>query len=239
MNAATETDQRHTTLPELDFSIEGVEPQRFAATPTLAFHLRVSSSDPAQLVHNVLLQSQIQIESTRRRYSHDEQTRLVDLFGAPSRWSQTLRSMLWTHAGTTVAPFQGSTLAKLHVPCTFDFNVAATKYFAGLEDGLIPLLFLFSGSIFYAAGDGALNVARIGWEKEARFSLPCCVWKEMMDHYYPGTAWLCVERETFEKLHAYKRSRGATTWEEAICELLSFEDREAQRGPLTAREATG
>ncbi len=225
-------------MSELNFTIDGAEPQRYAVAPALTFKVRVSNTDATEHVHNVLLQSQIQIEATRRRYNQREQDKLVDLYGAPSRWNQTLRPMLWTHAGATVPPFQGSTVADLHVPCTFDFNVAATKYFAGLEEGDIPLAFLFSGSIFYADEAGTLQVARIAWEKEARYRLPVAVWKAMMEHYYPNTAWLCIERQVFERLCAYRRSRAAPTWERAIDELLSVADRLAAPDPPTPSEAT-
>ena len=40
--------------------------------------------------------------------------------------------MLWTHASVVVPRFTGSVLADIPVPCTFDFNVAATKYFHGV-----------------------------------------------------------------------------------------------------------
>jgi hypothetical protein len=212
-------------MPDLNFTIEGAEPQRYAVAPTLAFRLTVSNVNVTEQVHNVLVQAQIQIESIRRRYSPDEQEKLVELYGVPRRWNQTLRTMLWTSAGVTVPPFQGGTCVDLPVACTFDFNIAATKYFAALEGGEVPLLFLFSGTIFYADDQGNLKVARIAWDKEARYRLPVAVWKEMMEHYYPGTAWLCLERAVFDRLHAYKRSCGSTTWERVVEDLLSLADR--------------
>ena len=83
-----------------------------------------------------------------------EQDRLLDLFGESQRWGQTLRPMLWTHADATVPAFSDSIAVDLRVPCSFDFNLAATKYFYGLSDGDIPLIFLFSGSCFYAGASG-------------------------------------------------------------------------------------
>lgn len=206
---------------DLSYTVVDVEPQCYAAAPALAFKLRIASSDPAQTIHNVLLQCQIQIESTRRRYTPDEQRRLVDLFGAPDRWSETLRTMLWTHASVMVPPFQGETLVDLPVPCTFDFNVAATKYFHGLADGDVPLEFLFSGSIFYPAVGGGLQVARIAWDKEAKYRLPLAAWKEMMDHYYPNSAWLSLPRATFERLYDFKLRSGIPTWEQTVEALLA------------------
>jgi hypothetical protein len=49
----------------------------------------------------------------------------------------------------------------LSVPCTFDFNVAATKYFYGIESGDVPLMFLFNGAVFYEDNDGRLQLGPI------------------------------------------------------------------------------
>jgi hypothetical protein len=168
-------------MPDLNFQIDGVEVPPYAATPLLAFKLRITNADAEEPIHSVMLRCQIQIAATRRRYSPADQERLRDLFGEPERWGQTLRAMLWTHAGIVVPPFTGSTLVDLPVPCTYDFNVAATKYFYVLEEGDIPLLFLFSGTMFYAAHDGTLQVAQISWSKEASFRLPVQSWKAMRD----------------------------------------------------------
>ena len=102
-----------------------------------------------EMIHTVVLRCQIQIEAMRRRYAPEEEARLRDLFGEPERWGHTLRTMLWTHANAVVPRFSGATTVELPVPCSYDFNVAATKYFHGLEDGEVPLSLLFSGSVFY------------------------------------------------------------------------------------------
>ena len=114
-----------------------------------------------------MLRCQVRIEPARRRYTPAEKERLLDLFGTPERWGQTLRPMLWTHVSAVVPPFEGEAVVDLPVPCSFDFSLAATKYFAALDGGEIPLCFLFSGTIFYEAADGGLQVAQIPWEKEA------------------------------------------------------------------------
>ena len=122
--------------------------------------------------------------------------------------------MLWTHTNIVVPSFIGSTEVDLPAPCTFDFNVASAKYFHALENGVVPLLLLFSGTVFYADGDAPLQVDQIPWSKEAAFELPVGVWKQMMDEYYPNTAWLCLSREVFDRLHQYKMDRGLPTWEQ-------------------------
>src|SRR5580693_150962 len=134
-------------MPDLNFQVEGAEPQRFAAEPILTFKLRVSEATPPGTrqtpIHAVALRCQIRIEPARRHYEAREKERLVDLFGTPERWGQTLRPMLWAHVSASVPPFTGTGVVDLPVPCSFDFNLAATKYFDALEAGDIPLCFLF------------------------------------------------------------------------------------------------
>ena len=211
-------------MPDLTFRVEGAEPVAFAAAPLLCFKLRIENADANETIHTVVLRSQIQMEATRRRYSESEKEKLSDLFGEPDRWSRTLRSMLWTHASVVISSFQGGASVDLQVPCTFDFNVAATKYFHGLTDGDIPLNFLFSGTVFYADADNALQVTPISWNSEARFRLPAGVWQRMMDEYYPNSAWLALRRDAFERLYEFKVRNGIQTWEEALDRLLTVDE---------------
>ena len=206
-------------MPDLNFEVLGAEAVPFTAAPLLAFKLRLINRDVEQVIQSVALRCQIQIEATRRKYVAKEQEKLLDLFGQPERWSRTLRSMLWTHASVIVTPFAGSTDIDLPVPCSFDFNVAAAKYFAGLEDGEVPLSLMFSGTIFYES-EGGLQVEQIPWDREAKYRLPVIVWKEMMDIYYPNTAWLCLRRDLFDRLSRYKMDLGIPTWEQALEKLL-------------------
>ena len=207
-------------MPELSFQVEGAEAVPYAASPLLALKLRVSNADAEEPIQTVALRCQLQLEVTRRTYNDVEQEHLHDLFGEPERWGRTLRTMLWTHVSIVVPPFAGNTLVDLPVSCTFDFNVAATKYFAGLEDGEIPLCLLFSGTVFYEADTGALQVAQIPWDREAKYRLPVSVWQKMMDFYYPNSVWLSLRRDVFDRLHQYKRQRGIPTWVQALLSLL-------------------
>ena len=212
-------------MPDLTFQVEKAEPQRFTVAPTLLFKLRIHNAVANEAVHSVALRCQIQLEVARRQYSAEDQTQLRDLFGETERWGQTLKTMLWTHASVVAPAFTGTTIVDVPVPCTFDFNVAATKYFQGLEDGDVPLCFLFSGTVFYADDGGVLQVAPIPWDKEARFRLPVKSWQEMMDIYYPNSAWLCLRRDVFERLYEYKVAHGIPTWEQALERMLpAFEE---------------
>jgi uncharacterized protein DUF6084 len=210
-------------MPDLNFEVERAEPLPHAVAPQLVFKLAIRDSAGAEatMIPAVALRCQVRIEPTRRRYVAAEQERLLDLFGEPVRWGQTLRSMLWTQTGLVVPPFTGRTTVDLPLPCTYDFNVAATKYFYALEEGEVPLCLLFSGTIFYVEEEGGpLQVSPIPWEKETAFRLPVRVWKDMMELYYPNIAWLCLRRDVFDQLYRYKRRLGLPTWEHALERLL-------------------
>ena len=211
-------------MPELSIQVAGAKVVQYAAVPTIAFQLEIGNAARDETIHTIVLRCQIQIEVTRRGYAPAEQARLRDLFGHPDRWGQTLRNLLWTHTSVVVPAFEGTTAAvDMNIPCTFDFNVASTKYFEGLESGAIPLVMLFSGSVFYGSGDEPVQVAPISWDLEARFSLPAQTWREMMAHYYPNTAWLNLHRDAFDRLYYYKVENGIPTWEQALEQLLAGE----------------
>src|SRR5580698_4943283 len=208
-------------MPDLAITVAGVEAVKFAATPSIAFDMNWKNADPAETLYTVVLRCQIQIEVARRKYSGADQEKLRDLFGEPERWGQTLRGLLWTHASVVAPQFTGSTIVSMQVPCTFDFNIAATKYFSGVADGDIPLCLMFSGTVFYADSEGSLRVAPISWDKETRFRLPVKIWQDMMDLYYPNLAWLSLRRDVFELLHEYKVRHGIPSWEQTIEKILA------------------
>jgi hypothetical protein len=204
----------------LQFSIESAAAEKFGASPHIVFKLRAVNGGP-ETIQSILLKCQVQIEVARRPYTTVEKHALSDLFGETNRWAQSQRNLLWAHLSVVLPSFTGSLDTDLHVPCTFDFNAAASKYFAGLDEGDAPIGFYFNGAVFYENGDGILQTAPISWDQEASFRLPIRIWREMMDIYYPNSAWLCLERDAFEKLHAFKRQRGIPTFDEALTRAIA------------------
>jgi hypothetical protein len=224
-------------VPDLNFQITGVDAATRGLVPLLHFKLQVRTSNPADSVQGLLLNAQIQIQSPQRLYSASEKEQLADLFGAPARWGQTLRNRLWTHANCTVGAFAGVAETIIPVPCTFDLNIAATKYFYALEDGEVPLLFLFSGSAFYLSAEGRLQVERISWDKECTYRMPVKCWKELMEEHYPNCTWLSLKREILDRLYEYRRRNGIATWEQTIEELLDGRKEKSERDlPSNQRE---
>ncbi len=211
-------------MPDLDFSVESAEVLPYAAVPTILFRLGIQNAVEGEEINSISLRTQIRIAATQRRYDPAEQDKLRELFGEPRQWKDTLRSVLWTNTDTIVPRFSGGTVFEMPMTCTYDFDVVGTKYFAALEDGEVPLEFLFSGSVFYRGDGGALQVAQISWEKEAQFRLPIGVWREMMDHYFPNSAWLRIRKDTFDRLYDYRARNALLTWERTLDHLLSKEE---------------
>jgi hypothetical protein len=205
-------------MPDLTFQVEDADVLPYAAAPTLRFLLGIENRD-GEPVRSLALKTQIRIQPTQRHYTEAERERLVEVFGAPPRWGETLKSLVWAQTTLQVPSFTDRTVVELPVPCTYDFEVVSAKYFHSLEDGEIPLEFLFSGTIFYAGSVG-LQAAQISWEKEAHYRLPVSVWHSLMEVYFPQSAWLRLRKEAFDRLYRYKTRAGLATWEDAIERLV-------------------
>ncbi len=172
-----------------------------------------------------MLDVQIQIAARRRDYDSASSDRLLELFGTPDRWATTLRTLPWTRTTLIVPPFRGSTSLGVPIPCTYDLEVTAARYFAALDDGEVPLEFLFSGSVFFAGTGGALQTARISLDSEAEYPLPMAVWREAMDRHFPDSAWLRLGRENFKRLASYKARHSLESWDAAMDSLLGGAER--------------
>lgn len=211
-------------MSKLAFTVIDARIEPYAVVPTLIFRLQIAEGTNEQ-IHAIALRCQIQVEPRRRHYSSGEESQLLELFGEPDRWGDTLKTLLWTHATLMVPGFQGTTVIDLPITCTYDFEVVAAKYLESLEDGEVPLLFLFSGTIF-TRGQLGFSVEQIPWEKEAAYRLPVRLWRELMDRYFPGSAWIRLRRESFDALYRFKGRQALPTWDDAVEALLSsFDDR--------------
>ncbi|MEY2553945.1 MAG: hypothetical protein QOC57_1805 [Ilumatobacteraceae bacterium] len=205
-------------MSPVSFDVVGARVEAYAAVPTLVLRLRVVAAD-AQRVHAIVLRCQIMIEPQRRTYSDDEELRLTELFGETPRWGDTLRPFLWTNIATTIPGFVSTTEIDLPITCTYDFEIAAAKYMHSLEDGEIPIVVMFSGTVF-GRGETGLSTTPVSWSEEAAYRLPTQLWRDMMDLYFPNTGWLRLRRETLDALLRYKADRGLLTWDETVERLL-------------------
>ena len=205
-------------MTSLAFEVVGARSEPHAAVPTIMMRLRVSEASGAE-VHALALRCQIRIEPQRRRYRADEEERLYELFGETPRWGDTLRPFLWAHVSATLPGFSGSTEVDLPLECSYDFEVTAAKYLHALAAGEIPLILLFSGTVF-TRGSGGFSAEPIGWDQEAPYRLPVSVWRELMDQYFPNSGWLRLSRDTLDALQRFKAARALPTWDQALEQLL-------------------
>ena len=223
-------------MPELSFRIAEVDTLPYAALPTLRAPIEIRNTTDGELVQSISLNCQVQIETLGRPYTAAEEARLLDLFGERERWARTMKPMLWFNTVVKVPSFESQTAVDLLLPCTLDFDVAATKYFYGLDAGDISILVFFSGTVFYADPNGKTQIAQIPWDREARFRLPVEVWKRAIDAHYAGTAWLRLPKPLLQRLYMFKVARGIPTWEVAIDQLLDQAETSESRAPMVVAQ---
>jgi hypothetical protein len=212
--------------PWLRIGIADVVPVLHAAAPTLSFTLEIEDRCERD-VFMAALTIMIQIEPIKRSYEPEERERLAELFGEPHRWSTSAQRMMWSTESVLVQAFRGRTTAEMQVLCNYDLELAATRYFHGLDGGEVPLAFHFNGSVYYAGENGGLQITQLPWDTVADFKMRLEVWKRMIDSYYPYRGWLPLQRETLEALRRRKFERGLPTYDEAVLELLEAAEGDA------------
>lgn len=205
-------------MAELTFDCLPPRALRYAASPTLAFPLRITELTGAR-VHAMALRVQLRIEPQRRRYSGEEAELLVHLFGDQSRWGETLKPFQLATVSAVVPSFSGSTEFALDVPCSYDLEVAAGKYFHGLAEGVVPLVLLFSGTVFGKSESG-FQVEPVPWHTQAECRMPVAVWDELMALYFPRETWIKLHRDTVDSLLRFKAQHAIPTWDGAMRLLL-------------------
>jgi hypothetical protein len=210
-------------MSDVSFQVLDVSPQRYAAVPTLLFRLGVQAPS-GESIQNIALRCQIRIEPQQRKYSPSEEDRLVELFGDTPRWGDTLKPFLWTNVSLVLPGLEGASEVDLPVPCSYDLEVAACKFLHSLDSSEIPLVMLFSGTVF-ARGENGMKVTQISWSKEARYQLPVRVWRELMDLYFPNSGWLRLRRDTLDALLRFKAKRALPTWDQVMEALMQESQR--------------
>ena len=213
-----------TGAPDPDFEVLAARAVERAAAPTVSFRVRAADGSGRRLF-TIALTAVITIEPSKRRYDEATRERLFELFGEPQRWSATTTSFRWAQADALVPAFEGSTEFELVVPCTYDLELAASKYFDGLADGEAPLRFHCSGTVFYESDDGRMQIVQIPWDRSPRFRMPVDVWRAAIDAVYPHRAWVPVDKRTLARLQRERAERGLPTFDAVLGELLGEDER--------------
>lgn len=204
------------------FSVLDITPEPYAVTPILSARVGVAAvgEDP---VHAIALRCQVRIEPLRRCYNEAEAAGMLDLFGPRERWGTTQHSFLWQHSTAMIPGFTGSTQVELPLECTYDLEVVGAKYLHALDDGRVPLQFLFSGTVF-TRGTRGFAVQQVPWDREDHFDMPVAVWQQLMAQHFPDTGWLRLRHDTLNELANYKSRWGMLSFEAAIDNLLTRQD---------------
>ncbi len=206
-------------MSDWSFRVLDIAPTPYAAAPELTARLLVETASPTP-VHAVALRCQVRIEPQRRRYDVDDEQGLRALFGDRDRWSQTLKPFQWMQCNTTVQGFTGSTEAELALPCTYDFDITGSRFLHAVGAGTIPLVLLFSGTVFTRGTEG-FAVERVPWDSEARYEMPVQVWRDMIESYFPRSGWIRLEHDALAALGDYRSRLGLVSWEETVTRLLA------------------
>jgi hypothetical protein len=204
------------------FTVLDVSPAPYAAAPELTARLRIEERSGLR-VHAIALRCQVRIEPQRRSYDAEDEAGLRALFGDRDRWPQTLKPFQWRQANTTVQGFSASTEVDLPLPCSYDFDVTGSRYLHSVGVGAIPLLFMFSGTVF-ARGDTGFEVHQVPWDSEARFALPVRVWHDMVAAHFPHSGWIRLDHDVLASLGDYRARHGLISWEETLTRLLDEQD---------------
>ncbi len=207
-------------MSDLSFTVLGSYPLPYALSPSLGLKVRVAETTGVR-VHTIALRAQVQIEPQKRRYSAGESTALSDLFGTVDRYGDTLKPMLWTQISSMVLGFTGEKEFELSIPCSYDFEVAGNKYLAALSGGEIPMILLFSGTL-YTEGERGVAAEMISWSCEARHRLPVAVYRATMDAHFPNSAWIRIDRDVFAELDRFRISESIPTWDRTIARLCDI-----------------
>jgi hypothetical protein len=213
--------------PAFRFAVADVDHDPHAAGPTLRLHTAISETT-GTTVHALALRTQIRVEPAARRYSREEQGRLVELFGEPARWGRSLNPMQLATVSTVTPGFTGEHTAVLEVPLTSDTEIATTRYFRGLSDdgdGVAPMRLLFSGTVFYEGPTG-VQIGLVPWHSEATVAVPVALWTAMMSAHHGGTAWLQLPSRTLAELSAWRAARALPSWDQTFTALLAAADGE-------------
>jgi len=213
-------------MTELSFACLDVQPEGYASAPTLVFRLKIDAATKEK-VRAIALRCQIRVEPSRRGYKEQEGERLLELFGGRERWGDSLQPFQFANTSTTVPSFTGSTEVDIFVPCSYDMEVTTGRYFHALEDGEVPFILLFSGTIFGDGKDG-MWIEQVPWHCECRYRMPVERWREMMDIHFPNSGWLRLRRDTIDALAEFRAARALPTWDDAVIAVLD-----------AARERTG
>jgi hypothetical protein len=208
-------------VPELGFAVTPARAEEFAAVPTLRFELDVARlGGPALCAASLTVD--IRIDVARRAYPPGARAALAEVFGLPSQWTRTMTPLAWTQITVQVPAVEDRARLPLTVGCATDAELAITRYLRAVGNEPVPLLLLFSGTLFYRPKPdaGSLLTARVPWSAECDGTLPAGLWHSLVQRYYGDAPWLRLSRQTYERLDAHRLRQVLPDTEAAVADLI-------------------
>ncbi len=218
MSVEARTSSGFATVPQPEFEVVAAAHLAFAAAPTMVFSVKAHELGVLE-IQSMSLSVQVMIDPARRGYDENTREQLTELFGPAATWAPSTQGLNWARVAAAVPGFQRETVFGLEVPCTYDLEVAATKYFYAVADGVVPLSFHFYGTVFYRAPDGRLQMTPVPWSASAQFGMPVSAWQAMIAEHYPAGGWIRLSERTLAALNAFRAQRGLT-FDDTVQELL-------------------
>ena len=182
-------------------------PEPYAAVPTIMLRTADHRARPERTVHAVALRCQIRIEPQRRRYEHEEEQRLVELFGEPPRGATRCgRSCgrTWRRPSPASRARPRSTCRST---CTLRLRGRGRRSSSIRSTTARSRSCCCSPGTAFTRSERGMNVAPVAWHADASFRLPVAVWRQMMDLYFPNSGWVMLSRDTLDALTQFKADR--------------------------------
>ena len=161
--------RRRSTDDPLAFTVLDIVAEPYAAAPQLTARLRIEEIDrrrrstPSRCAARCGSSRSAAVQRCRRGRAARPVRRSQPVARHPPAVPLDALRRRWCRASP------GTTEVDLPMPCTYDFEVAGSKYLHALRDGFVPLLLLFSGTVFTRGSRGSA-VEQVGWDCEASTS---------------------------------------------------------------------
>ena len=93
--------------------------------------------------------------------------------GRRRSWAPSTSGLAWARVSTAVPGFTGATPFGIEVPCTYDLEVAAAKYFYAVRRWRrCRSRFHFNGNVFFHGAGGRLQVVPVPWSCTPQYGMP-------------------------------------------------------------------
>lgn len=206
-------------MSTLAFELLGAAAESNPAMPALRLRVRLRAA--GEPVDALALRVRVQIEPWRRRYTDAERELLADL--------SATTALQWGEAAVMLGRFENETEFEVPLLCTYDLQVAASKYFTALEGGAVPVRLFFNGTIFRGAPNG-FTVEMLPWDLECAGEIPVATWQQAMDACFSGQGWIRIDRDAFDALRRYRASHNFPDWTATIQSLVPCQSKSIEGG---------